>query len=61
VGLDVQGSELGALVPGLPPTWSPRPRRALLFDRSRHARPEVVIVAAPEDAGPEDAASEDVP
>jgi hypothetical protein len=50
VGLDVQGAELGTLVPGLPPTWSPRPRRALLFDRSRHARPEVVIVASPEDA-----------
>jgi ABC-type uncharacterized transport system YnjBCD ATPase subunit len=54
VGLDVQGSELGALVPGLPPTWSPRPRRALLFDRSRHARPEVVIVAAPDDAAQEE-------
>jgi hypothetical protein len=51
VGLDVQGAELGTLVPGLPPTWSPRPHRALLFDRARHARPEVVIVAALE--GPE--------
>ena len=46
VGLDVQGAELGTLVPGLPPTWSPRPGRALVFDRARHARPEVVIVAS---------------
>jgi hypothetical protein len=50
LGLDVQGSELGWFVPGLPPTWAPRPGRALVFDRSRHARPEVVIVAAREDA-----------
>jgi DNA segregation ATPase FtsK/SpoIIIE, S-DNA-T family len=50
VGLDVQGPELGTLVPGLPPAWSPRPGRALLFDRARHARPEVVIVASPEAA-----------
>jgi hypothetical protein len=48
VGLDVQGAELGSLVPGLPPTWSPRPGRALIFDRARHVRPEVVIVAAEE-------------
>ena len=46
LGLDVQGAELGTLVPGLPPDWSPRPGRALMFDRARHARPEVVIVAA---------------
>ena len=48
VGLDVQGAELGSLVPGLPPTWSPRPGRALIFDRAHHVRPEVVIVAAEE-------------
>jgi S-DNA-T family DNA segregation ATPase FtsK/SpoIIIE len=46
MGLDVQGAELGTLVPGLPPTWSPRPGRAMMFDRARHARPEVVIVAS---------------
>ncbi|NMH97196.1 cell division protein FtsK [Pseudonocardia sp. K10HN5] len=44
VGLDVQGSELGALAPGLLPAWSPRPGRGLFFDRAQHARPEVVIV-----------------
>jgi hypothetical protein len=47
VALDVQGSELGSLAPpGLLPVWSPRAGRALVFDRSRHARPEVVIVPA---------------
>jgi DNA segregation ATPase FtsK/SpoIIIE, S-DNA-T family len=48
LGLDVQGTELGNLIaPGMPLTWSPRPGRALFFDRSRHARPEVVIVPEP--------------
>jgi len=32
VGLDVQGAELGTLIPGLPPAWAPRPARALVFD-----------------------------
>ncbi|HSU09168.1 MAG TPA: FtsK/SpoIIIE domain-containing protein [Pseudonocardia sp.] len=49
LGLDVQGAELGTLIPGLPPTWSPRPGRALIFDRARHVRPEVIIVAAPDE------------
>jgi len=49
VGLDVQGAELGTLIPGLPPAWAPRPARALVFDRARHSRPEVVIVAASDD------------
>ena len=49
VALDVQGAELGTLVPGLPPTWSPRPGRALVFDRARSARPEVVIVPSLEE------------
>src|SRR6185312_11765895 len=50
VALDVQGAELGALAPpGLLPVWSPRPGRALLFDRARHARPEVVIVPEPDE------------
>ena len=44
IGLDVQGSELGALAPGLGTTWAPRPGRGLFFDRAVHARPEVVIV-----------------
>lgn len=44
VGLDVQGSELGTLAPGLLLHWAPRPGRGLLFDRARHAQPEVVIV-----------------
>jgi hypothetical protein len=47
LGLDVQGSELGPLIaPGLQLAWSPRPGRALFFDRSRHAQPEVLIVPA---------------
>jgi hypothetical protein len=47
VALDVQGAELTVLAPtGLLPVWSPRPGRALVFDRSRHTRPEVVIVPA---------------
>jgi hypothetical protein len=50
VALDVQGAELNALAPtGLLPVWSPRPGRALLFDRARHARPEVVIVPEPDE------------
>jgi hypothetical protein len=44
VALDVQGSEVQPLVPGLFVTWSPRPGRGLLFDRAQHAQPEVVIV-----------------
>ena len=55
VALDVQGAELGSLAPpGLLPVWSPRPGRALLFDRARHSRPEVVIgPAAARPAAPE--------
>jgi S-DNA-T family DNA segregation ATPase FtsK/SpoIIIE len=44
VALDVQGSELQPLVPGMVIPWSPRPGRGLLFDRAQHAQPEVVIV-----------------
>jgi hypothetical protein len=45
LGLDVQGTELSGLInPGARLLWSPRPGRALFFDRTRHARPEVVIV-----------------
>ena len=43
VALDVQGSELGPLGPGLV-TWSPRAGRGLFFDRAQHAAPQVVIV-----------------
>jgi hypothetical protein len=47
LGLDVQGTELSGLInPGVRLLWSPRPGRALFFDRTRHARPEVVIVPA---------------
>jgi DNA segregation ATPase FtsK/SpoIIIE, S-DNA-T family len=49
VALDVQGAELGTLVPGLPPTWSPRPGRALVFDRARSAQPEVIIIPSLEE------------
>jgi S-DNA-T family DNA segregation ATPase FtsK/SpoIIIE len=44
VALDVQGSELQPLVPGMLVNWSPRPGRGLLFDRAQHAQPVVVIV-----------------
>jgi hypothetical protein len=49
VALDVQGSELQSLLPGVLLSWSPRPGRGLFFDRSQHAVPEVVIVPAPEE------------
>jgi DNA segregation ATPase FtsK/SpoIIIE, S-DNA-T family len=45
VALDVQGTELQALLPGMLVNWSPRPGRGLFFDRAQHASPEVVIVA----------------
>jgi hypothetical protein len=48
VALDVQGTELQSLVPGMLLTWSPRPGRGLWFDRSRHTDPQVVIVPTPE-------------
>ncbi|WP_339126005.1 FtsK/SpoIIIE domain-containing protein [Pseudonocardia sp. D17] len=47
VALDVQGSELGPLGPGLL-QWAPRPGRGLFFDRAQHARPQVVLVPEPE-------------
>lgn len=49
VALDVQGTELQALVPGMLIGWSPRPGRALLFDRAQHAVPQVIIVPSLED------------
>jgi hypothetical protein len=49
VALDVQGSELQALVPGMMVNWSPRPGRGLFFDRAQHAAPEVVIVPSLEE------------
>lgn len=44
VALDVQGAELGTLLPGMVVAWAPRPGRGLFFDRAQHAAPEVVIV-----------------
>jgi hypothetical protein len=49
VALDVQGSELQTLVPGMLLTWSPRPGRGLWFDRAQHADPQVIIVPTPEE------------
>jgi hypothetical protein len=44
VALDVQGVDLSPLYPQPGgPTWYPRPRRALFFDRSVHRTPEVII------------------
>ncbi|GAB1694097.1 FtsK/SpoIIIE domain-containing protein [Krasilnikovia sp. M28-CT-15] len=44
VALDVPGLELSPLFPQPGgPAWSPRPRRALFFDRSVHRFPEVII------------------
>lgn len=41
--LDVQGSELASLTAGQVVHWSPRPGRALFFDRTTHGAPEVLI------------------
>jgi hypothetical protein len=41
--LDVQGSELSPFAAGQVVHWSPRPGRALFFDRSTHVSPEVMI------------------
>jgi S-DNA-T family DNA segregation ATPase FtsK/SpoIIIE len=44
VALDVQGADLAPLYPQPGgPTWYPRSRRALFFDRSVHRTPEVII------------------
>lgn len=44
VALDVQGAELQPLLPGTQLTWSPRPGRALFFDRAQHSGPQVIVV-----------------
>jgi S-DNA-T family DNA segregation ATPase FtsK/SpoIIIE len=49
VALDVQGSELQALVPGMLLNWSSRAGRGLFFDRAQHSIPEVVIVPSLEE------------
>jgi hypothetical protein len=41
--LDVQGNELSSLCAGQVVHWSPRPGRALFFDRTTHSAPEVII------------------
>ncbi|MFC4002671.1 FtsK/SpoIIIE domain-containing protein [Prauserella oleivorans] len=41
--LDVQGNELAPFCAGQVVHWSPRPDRALFFDRTTHSSPEVVI------------------
>jgi FtsK/SpoIIIE family len=41
--LDVQGSELSSFAAGQVVHWSPRPGRALFFDRTTHVSPEVMI------------------
>ncbi|AIJ20447.1 FtsK/SpoIIIE domain-containing protein [Amycolatopsis methanolica] len=41
--LDVQGAELSQFAAGQVVHWSPRPGRALFFDRSTHVSPEVMI------------------
>ena len=43
LALDVQGAELSPLPGGQLVTWSPRPRRALFFDRTVHSGPRPVI------------------
>ena len=44
VALDVHGPDLSPLSPQPGgPSWYPRTRRALYFDRSVHRRPEVII------------------
>ncbi|MGH3520968.1 MAG: FtsK/SpoIIIE domain-containing protein [Haloechinothrix sp.] len=41
--LDVQGNELSPFCAGQVVHWSPRPGRALFFDRTTHSAPEVLI------------------
>lgn len=43
VALDVQGNELAPFCAGQLVQWSPRPGRALFFDRTIHGCPEVAI------------------
>jgi hypothetical protein len=43
VALDVQGAELGTLAAGQVIDWSPRPRRAIFFDKTTHSSPDVLI------------------
>lgn len=43
VALDVQGQELNSIAAGQLIDWSPRPHRAVFFDRTTHARPQVLI------------------
>ncbi len=43
VAFDVHGQELSSFAAGQVVNWSPRARRGLFFDRSRHSRPEVVL------------------
>lgn len=48
VATGVQGTDLVALLGGQPLDWTPTPGRALFLDRSRHGRPQLVILT---DAG----------
>ncbi|MBM7773491.1 hypothetical protein JOD54_003695 [Actinokineospora baliensis] len=50
VALDVQGSELNQLAAGQLVDWSPRPHRAVFFDRTTHSRPDVLIPFDPTSA-----------
>ncbi|RKT52374.1 FtsK/SpoIIIE domain-containing protein [Saccharothrix australiensis] len=50
LAFDVQGKELLSFGPEHVMAWSPRPHRALFFDRFEHSRPQVVI---PFDTGEE--------
>jgi hypothetical protein len=43
VALDVQGAELNTLAAGQVIDWSPRPKRAIFFDKSVHSAPDVLI------------------
>ena len=43
VAFDVHGQELSSFAAGQVVNWSPRPRRGLFFDRSKHSRPEVIL------------------
>lgn len=43
VAFDAHGQELSSLAAGQLVGWSPRPQRGLFFDRTVHARPELII------------------
>ncbi|MYW73965.1 hypothetical protein, partial [Pseudonocardia sp. SID8383] len=53
VATGVQGTDLVPLLGGQPLDWTPTPGRALFLDRSRHGRPQLVILTDAGGGGPD--------